>query len=453
MTNISIIINKLITLLCKIFSKLFNKDGTVLPGSIVLKFNPYILTKIKYPKYVIGVTGSSGKGSTTNYIAHILKSSGLKVVWNKSGSNVLNGATTLVLNNTNFLTRRLKADVLVVELDESYIKHIFKKSTLTHLVITNITRDQSSRNGNPDIIFKKINESFDSNTHLIINADDAIVNKFSLDHQGKLTTFGIAKTKYSLNKPYSNNLDAAYCPVCSSKLIYDYYHYGHLGGYKCKSCDYKRSIDYEASQIDLDKKTIVINNNKTSLNKNIFFDAYNTLAAYTLCKEIGIKEEELLKALNINKVTSKRMRSLKLKTRDIIMLESKNENNLSYNQSLTYINQTKGNKTIILGFDNVSRRYKYNDLSWLYDVDFNILDTKNIDRIFCIGRFRFDVAARLINSGINPELLILVDNINNIISLLKENSTGNIFTMVCFDMTDILTKLLTSEEEGDHNEN
>lgn len=453
MTNILIIINKLITLLCKMFNKLFNKDGSVLPGSIVLKFNPNILTKVKYPKYVIGVTGSSGKGSTTNYIAHILKSSGLKVVWNNSGSNVLNGAATLILNNTNFLTRRVKADILLLELDESYIKHIFKKSTLTHLVITNITRDQPSRNGNPDIIFKKINESFDSNTHLIINADDSIVNKLSLSHKGKLTTFGISKTKYSLNKPLSNNLDAAYCPVCSSKLIYDYYHYGHLGSYKCKSCDYKRNIDYEASQVDLDKKTIVINNNKITLNKNIFFDAYNTLAAYTLCKEIGIKEEDLLKALNINKVISKRMKSLKLDNRDIIMIESKNENNLSYNQSLTYINQTKDNKTIILGFDNVSRRYKYNDLSWLYDVDFSILDTKNIDRIFCIGRFRFDVAARLINSGINPELLILVDNINNIISLLKENSTGNIFTMVCFDMTDILTKLFTSEEEGDHNEN
>ncbi|MDD4187292.1 MAG: MurT ligase domain-containing protein [Bacilli bacterium] len=454
MINILIIINKLITLLCKIFSKLFNKNGTVLPGSIVLKLNPDILTKIKYPKYVIGITGSSGKGSTTNYVAHILKSAGLKVVWNNSGSNVLNGATTLILNNTNFLTRRLKADALLLELDESYIRHIFKSNNLTHLVVTNITRDQPSRNGNPDIILNKIKYSIDYNTHLIINADDSTVNKLSLNHQGKLTSFGIAKNKYSLNKPISNNIDSAYCPICSAKLIYGYYHYGHLGGYKCKSCDYKRNIDYEASKIDLDKKTMIINKNKISLNKNIFFDAYNILAAYTLCKEIGIKDEDLLKALNINKIISKRMKSLKLGDRDVIMIESKNENNLSYNQSLTYINQTKETKTIILGFDNVSRRYKHNDLSWLYDIDFNILDTENIDRIFCIGRFRFDVAARLINSGINPELLILVEDINNIITLLKENSTGTIFTMVCFDMTDILTKLfIKEEEEGDNDEN
>ena len=76
-----------------------------------------------------------------------------------------------------------------------------------------------------------------------------------------------------------------------------------------------------------------------------------------------------------------------------------------------------------------------------------------MDRIFCIGRFRFDVAARLINSGIDPDELILVDDINRITTLLKENSSGKIFTMVCFDMTEILKNIFLNTEEGDHNEN
>ena len=63
------------------------------------------------------------------------------------------------------------------------------------------------------------------------------------------------------------------------------------------------------------------------------------------------------------------------------MLESKNENNLSYYQSMKFIKNQKGKKTVILGFDNVSRRYQYNDLSWLWDVDFELLNDKTIDTL------------------------------------------------------------------------
>ena len=84
-TTIQILTCKLITNVCK----LFKKNGTVYPGSIALKMNGKVLESIKYPKYVIGVTGSSGKGSTTSMLAHILKDNGLNVVWNSSGSNVL----------------------------------------------------------------------------------------------------------------------------------------------------------------------------------------------------------------------------------------------------------------------------------------------------------------------------------------------------------------------------
>ena len=111
---------------------------------------------------------------------------------------------------------------------------------------------------------------------------------------------------------------------------------------------------------------------------------------------------------------------------------------------INYINNYDKEKTIILGFDNVSRRYKLNDISWLYDIDFEILDQNNIDKIFCIGRFRYDVYARLVLAGIKEDKLIMVDNIGDITKLLKV-SKGKIFTMVCFDMTAILKKLFMED--------
>ena len=435
-----IMLNKSITFICK----LFKFEGSVFPASIVRKFDKNILEKIKYPKYVVGVTGSSGKGSTTSMIAHILEVNGYKVVWNKSGSNVVNGTTTLILNNTKVFSHKMDCDFLLLEMDESYIKETFSKSTLTHLVVTNITRDQPARNGEPMFILNKIFNSIDEKTHLIINSDDAFVNRLKYLHKGEVTTYGIGKTKYSLKEPISNNVDAAYCPICHEKLVYKFYHYGHLGSYSCPNGDFKNNIDIKAEKVDLEKQEMVINDNIIHLNKDVFFAVYYTLAAYSLCKVIGMEEVKIIHALNDEFLESKRLKSLKYHNREVDMLESKNENNLSYLQSLNYINNYKGKKTIILGFDNVSRRYKYNDISWLYDVDFEVLDLKNIDKILCIGRFRYDVYARLRLANIDEDKLVIVDNIKNISEDL-DKTEGTIFTMVCFDMTAVLKKIFMED--------
>ena len=439
-TSLLIILNKLITFICH----LFGKDGSVFPASIVRKLDVNILEKVKYPKYVIGVTGSSGKGSTTSMIAHILSDNNYKVVWNKSGSNVVNGTTTLILNNTSIFNHKMKCDCLLLEMDESYIKETFKKSTLTHLVITNITRDQPARNGEPEIIFNKILNSIDDNTHLILNADDPFVNRFKLFHKGEITTYGIDKTKYSIKKPISNNVDAAYCPVCHNKLKYTYYHYGHLGKYECLHKDFDRKVDYLAKKIDLKEQSMEIDNNIYHLNKDVFFAAYYTLAAFTLCKTLGLTDEELKHSINENIIEAKRLKSITFDNRLVEMIESKNENNLSYLQSLNYINNYEGEKTIILGFDNVSRRYKYNDISWLYDVDFECLNMDNIDKIIVIGRFRYDCLVRLLNANILEDKIILVDKKEDIKSALR-NTKGTIFTMVCFDMTAVLKKIFMED--------
>ena len=435
-----IMLNKSITFICK----LFKFEGSVFPASIVRKFDKNILEKIKYPKYVVGVTGSSGKGSTTSMIAHILEVNGYKVVWNKSGSNVVNGTTTLILNNTKVFSHKMDCDFLLLEMDESYIKETFSKSTLTHLVVTNITRDQPARNGEPMFILNKIFNSIDEKTHLIINSDDAFVNRLKYLHKGEVTTYGIGKTKYSLKEPISNNVDAAYCPICHEKLVYKFYHYGHLGSYSCPNGDFKNNIDIKAEKVDLEKQEMVINDNIIHLNKDVFFAVYYTLAAYSLCKVIGMEEVKIIHALNDEVLESKRLKSLKYHNREVDMLESKNENNLSYLQSLNYINNYKGKKTIILGFDKVSRRYKYNDISWLYDVDFEVLDLKNIDKILCIGRFRYDVYARLRLANIDEDKLVIVDNIKNISEDL-DKTEGTIFTMVCFDMTAVLKKIFMED--------
>ena len=133
------------------------------------------------------------------------------------------------------------------------------------------------------------------------------------------------------------------------------------------------------------------------------------------------------------------------------MIESKNENSLSYLQSLNYIKHQTGKKTVIMGFENVSRRYHYMDLSWLWDVNFELLKDDDVDKIFCIERFRYDVATRLEYANIDPKKIVLVEDLSKLIDRVETESKGNIYTMVCFDMTEIITKMLKEKIHEEEN--
>ncbi len=130
------------------------------------------------------------------------------------------------------------------------------------------------------------------------------------------------------------------------------------------------------------------------------------------------------------------------------MLVSKNENNLSYKQSLDYILHQEGEKTIILGFDSSSRRYKENDISWIWDIDFESLNDTSIKNIILIGKFCYDMKVRMEYAGIQKDKIILVENLENLSETIKTKTTGKIFSMVCFDK-EIQLKKIIKEENND----
>lgn len=444
--TLQIIVNKLITFVCK----LTGRNGTVIPGTFSYNMRQNILEKIKYPKYVIGVTGSSGKGTTTNLIAHILKTNGYDVIFNESGSNGIRGITTTILNNCTIFGR-FKHDILLLEIDEKHLHLAFGKNKMTHLVVTNITRDQPARSGSIDLIYDAIFNALDGSTKLILNADDPGVMKAKLNYPGEIITYGIEKTIDSYTKPKENNLDNTYCPKCHKKLNYKFYHYGHLGSYFCKNCDFTRGIpNYTGKNVDLENQMMKINNTTIKLNKDILYVAYSTLAAFSLISEIGIEKEKILYALNEKTMPSKRGNTYSVQNKLFTMLESKNENALSYYQSLKYIIDKNDKKSVVLGFDNVSRRYKFNDISWLWDVEFELLNNSNIDKIFCIGKFRYDVANRLVYANIDPKKIILIEDLDEILPTIMKQTKYNIYTMVCFDMTAILKKQITEANNGNN---
>ncbi len=441
----------IVILACKCInfvSKITGHEGSVIGGYWANKLDKNILKKIKLPKYVVGITGSSGKSSSTELMYKILTGNNYTVIYNKEGSNTINAITSLILNNSN-LFGKVNKDVLLMELDEQYMKIVFNYIKPTHLMITNITRDQPPRNSHPYRIFECIKSSIPKETHLILNADDVYVNRIRINYMGPVTTYGVAKNDYS--RPSNlNNKDACYCPICHKKLEYEYYHYGHLGKYNCPSYDFFRGdVDYEARNIDVDNRIITIDEKEIKLPSNFLYTVFFITGCYALSKTLNVKEEDILKIINDENITTKRLEIYDFNNRKWQMLVSKNENNLSYKQSLDYIlHDNEKEKTIILGFDSSSRRYKENDISWIWDIDFESLCDSSINKIILIGKFNYDMLLRMEYAGINHNKLILVNNINDLSKIVKNKTKGKIYSMVCFDK-EIELKKIIKEDNND----
>lgn len=425
MKVITIIITKLLILVGKIFDR-----GSTLPGKVAMKLQENILGKLKLPYNVIVVTGSSGKGSTTGIVTEILRNFKRTVIYNDNGGNVINGICTYLIKNAT-ITGRIKADYVVLEVDERYCKYLFKYITPSHLLITNVTRDQPPRQGHFDIVFNDIIKELTDKTKLIVNADDPYLQQL----KGDITYYGINKNKFTYKKSKFENLNYIYCPYCNSKLKYRYYQFENIGNYECPNCKFKRPIpDIKITNIDFDKKYIIINHEyKINTNTDLLYPIYNILGATTILYSLGYDLTKIclyISKLNGNK---KLYDHFKIKKRNIYVLNNKAENATTFNQSLLFIDKEKKPITVVIGWKEISRRYLYNDLSWLYDIEFEILKNKKIEKIICMGPQRYDIAVRLKNACIDKNKIFEFSEVYEACEYIKNYTKKDIYAILNFD--------------------
>ena len=106
--------------------------GGSMPGEIGLKLDKNILSKLKINGPVILVTGTNGKTSTANMITDLLVNDGYDVISNRKGDNLKAGITTTLLTNSS-LSGKVKANAIVLEVDELNVRHILPYLPVTAL--------------------------------------------------------------------------------------------------------------------------------------------------------------------------------------------------------------------------------------------------------------------------------------------------------------------------------
>lgn len=417
--------------------RILHYHASSFPGKFVLKLFPNYLTKIHYPPTVIMVTGSCGKGSTTRIIADALRACGKTVAHNLEGSNLLNGVASTVIRNVSF-SGKLKRDALVLETDERYLKFITRYIQPDYLVISNITRDQPPRQGDFDLVAEEIRKAIPPKTHLIVNGDDPITKRFSLVTDNSISTFGIDRCFMSYDEERDDVRDQNYCPSCGTRLVYSFRHYGSVGGFSCPSCGFERGkIDCAVTDVDPATGELTINHDiRLKANELILFNLYNIAAAYSVLHLTGADGQQAQQAISSLHLQDKIYHEMTKNGRKYVALNCKAENNATYNLSVRYAALDPSPKTIVLGLREISRRYTFFDLSWLYDIDFELLCDDTLQNVVCAGPYRYDFAVRMKLAGVPEEKLIILENLDHAGEVLDQKTKGNVYGILNFDYID-----------------
>ena len=437
-------------LVCKLgrfVGKLVGK-GSSMPGKFALKICPDILARVRLPEHIIAVTGSNGKTSTVEMIAAILRAGGKHVVYNEEGSNQIEGVTTLVLTHATF-GGRVKADVLLIESDERYAAHSFKFFHPTQFVITNLYRDQLTRNGHPEWVYDAILPAIHPDTELILNADDPLSGCFAIGHD-KVKWFGLDHCSFDSEAPTGVYHDGAYCPVCKAPMEYDYVHYNHIGAYRCTKCGHARpATDYTATAVDLDQGQLTLDNSVTiQLAFRSIYNVYNILAAYAACRRVGIAPDTIAGVINNYILKNGRMQKFTLGQHHGTLLTSKHENSIAYDTNLRYIASSKRDCVVLVIVDAVSRKYFTSETSWLWDIDFDLLNCDHVKKIILSGRYCNDLAERFSFTGISRGVWSVEPDITAAAAGLKAEGSEDLYVVTCFSDRDKLLDLPAVQKEA-----
>lgn len=425
--SLIIVLNKFLYKIGKILKK-----GSSKPGQVALKLDKDILSKITLPEDIIVVTGSNGKTSTTELIYNVLKDNGYSVGCNLEGSNQTEGVTTMILNSCN-LKGEVDKDVLVIESDERYLRHTLKFFKPKYLVVTNLYRDQMTRNGHPELIYDIIDEAVSDGIKLILNTDDPLSSLYGYQKEN-VTYFGMNENALSTKENTSVYNDGKYCPNCKKEMKYLYYNYAHIGGYICEHCGHKRNEPhYAVTDIDLKTGEVKINDKyNLKIGLRSIYNAYNSLAAFAVTSLMGVKPENIINTLNDYIMKNDRVQTFKIGDHSGMLLTSKHENSISYNQSISYVVNEDKPCTVVFIVDAVSRKYFTSETSWLWDIDFEKVNSLCIKKVVLAGKYVHDLQSRFSYSDIDMSKVIVSSDLDKMMQEVKDNAIGDIYVITCF---------------------
>ncbi len=388
--------------------KLTGRSAGNLPGIIIQTFKKNCLEIFKVDCPIIACTGTNGKTTVNNFIGTMFSASGKKIITNPEGNNLDTGLCSLLLKNCT-LTGKVKADYLVLEVDESHVPVVFSQLKLDSLVVLNFFRDQLDRNGEVETLIlkvKKFCETFEGN--LFLNGDDPNVVRLGTANPNNKNVryFSVDKYKYATDSLYEVG-EGQFCPVCKTALAYDYYQYSHIGRFHCPNCGYGNTEPYvKFYNVDLKKQSFDTDGKTFETAYNSIYSMYNLCAVYSVAKFYGISENIIRDTFLNLKINNGRMEEFIYNNSSLVLNLAKNP--VGANMTVRIINEYEGEKELLFVLnDNIADGC---DVSWIWDINFSIFN--NVSRVVTSGTRAYDIAVRIKYSGYDYNKIVVCPDLN-----------------------------------------
>ncbi len=386
--------------------------ASVLPGSIARRIEKRLLELLsqQVKKGVILIAGTNGKTTTSLLLKTILEHKGYRIAHNSTGANLENGLMTALLESTN-LVGTLDVDYAILEVDENIVPKVLTPLQPRIILCLNLFRDQLDRYGEVDTISKrwtKVISQLPPETVVIPNADDPTLSHLGQQLPQRVLFFGLNEPENYL-EAIPHAVDSIYCPKCGHSLDYKGVYLSHLGDFTCPKCGFSKSQPTLKSS---EWPQILVG----------LYNKYNTLAAVTAAKELGVDEGTIKDTVNNFQAAFGRAEDLVINGKKVRILLSKNP--VGTNETIRVVTQSTDKTTLLVLND---RTPDGTDVSWIWDVDTEKLVERG-GTLVVSGDRVYDMALRLRYSQKSPEStlnLIVEEDLRQAIATALEHTPDN----------------------------
>lgn len=384
-----------------------HRPAANLPGKIALKIDPSLLDELrgKCTQGSVITVGTNGKTSTNNLLADAFEASGRTIICNRTGANLAAGISSALLQQP-------AAQWGVFECDELWLAHVLPHLRSNYVLLLNLFRDQLDRCGEIDRIQTSIAGALTASpdTVLVYNADDPLCARIADEVPNRTVAFGLSE---SMGLAQNTVTDAQMCQKCDGMVRYHYRQYGQLGDYFCDQCDFARpTLDFAGRDIAIGPSGVTMEVCGPAGCESVHtpqptpYAAYNLVASYALCREVGIPTADFQRAQDAFNPRNGRLQRYRLGGRDVLLNLAKNPT--GFNQNLKIVEADRGPKMVAFFINDQVADGR--DISWIWDIDFEELAGQPDTVVFAGGSRAHDLAVRLKYAGIEAAV---VENIED----------------------------------------